>query len=72
MKENIKSKYLDLLGITKKEVLLKIGDDFNFYPDPVWIYLLHRNILGKKTFLIITFDTDIVIKVSIKKTYRNL
>lgn len=68
----MKKSYAELTGMTKNELLHEMGDDFNFYPDPVWIYLLHKNFLGRKTFLIVHFEKNIIIKTAIKKTYGNI
>lgn len=68
----MKRLYPDLMGLTKKDLIEKIGDDFNFYPDTIWIYLLNKSFLGKKTYLIIRFDDDIVKNVVVKKTYGNI
>lgn len=68
----MKSQYDDLLGITKQDLIVKIGDEFNFYPDNIWIYLLHKNFFGRKTFLVIYFENNVIIKFKIKKTYGNI
>lgn len=68
----MKIQYNDLPGKTKKEVIDRLGDEFNFYPDPIWIYLLHRNFFGRKTYLVIYFEHHMVIRVKIKKTYGRI
>ncbi|KXH83414.1 hypothetical protein [Chryseobacterium kwangjuense] len=68
----MKNKYLHLLGMTKKELILSIGDEFNFYPDSIWIYLVHTSFLGRKTFLMIRFENESVTGVEIKRTYGKL
>ncbi|HCA08930.1 MAG TPA: hypothetical protein DEO71_17285 [Chryseobacterium sp.] len=68
----MKISYSELIGMTKNELLNTMGDDFNFYPDAVWIYLLDKNFLGRKTFLIVRFDQNIIVKTEIKKAYGNI
>ncbi len=59
-------------GMTKKELLLKMGDEFNFYPDNIWIYLYKIGFFGRKTYLVITFENNICVKVQTKKTYGKI
>lgn len=66
---NIQSEYLYLIGITRKDLIDKLGDGCNFYLNTIWTYLLHKNFLGRKTFLVITFENEIVSHVNIIKTY---
>lgn len=68
----MKTQYLDLIGTTKKDLVSKMGDEFNFYPDNIWIYLLDKNFMGRKTFLIVSFEKEIIIDVKIKKTFGNI
>ena len=35
-------KQVQLIGLTKKEILKKMGDEFNFYPDKKWVYTLKK------------------------------
>ncbi|WP_223608316.1 hypothetical protein [Chryseobacterium sp. OSA05B] len=65
----MKNQYKSLIGITKKDLIEKLGDGFNFYPDTIWTYLLHKNFFGRKTFLVITFKDEMVIDVNIIKKY---
>lgn len=67
MKKN--NPHSELIGLTKKELILRFGDEFNFYPDDLWIYLINKNFLGKKTFLVVLFKDNMVINVNITKTY---
>ncbi len=61
-----------LIGKTKNEIFKELGDQFNFFPSNTWIYHLHTNWIGIKTYLIISFDNDIVIKYVKRKTHRKL
>lgn len=67
----MKKNYKNLIGKTKKEVLLEIGFEFNHYPDDTWTYLIKNNWLGVKTFLIIYFYQNTVKEVKTKKTLIN-
>ena len=61
------------LGLTKKEILLKLGQEFNFYPDRKWSYILKRSWYGKKKILYLTFDdSDQVISQSIESKYGKI
>lgn len=68
----MKRLYPDLIGLTKKDLIEKIGDEFNFYPDTIWIYLLNKNFFGRKTYLVIRFDDETVKHVTVKKTYGTI
>jgi len=46
------------IGMTKKEILDILGEEFNFYPDKVWSYVLKKSWWGRKRILIIEFDDD--------------
>lgn len=41
---------------SKKEVLQYLGEEFNFYPDKLWYYVLSENWWGKKKVLFLEFD----------------
>ncbi|MFZ4928128.1 hypothetical protein [Chryseobacterium sp. Mn2064] len=61
------------LGLTKKEILLKLGQEFNFYPDKKWSYVLKIFWYGKKKILYLTFDeSDKVISQSIESKYGKI
>ncbi|HCA08927.1 MULTISPECIES: hypothetical protein [unclassified Chryseobacterium] len=68
----MKIQYNDLPGKTKKEVIELLGDEFNFYPDNIWIYLLHRNFFGRKTYLVIYFENNTATHMKIRKTYGSI
>ncbi|MEN5133240.1 hypothetical protein [Elizabethkingia anophelis] len=57
--------YDHLLGKKKDEVLKELGEEFNYYPDDVWTYILKKNWWGKKTALLLKFDGDEVIQTKI-------
>lgn len=54
------NKYIYLVGRNKKEVLEKLGDQYNHYPSEIWTYQLTRNWLGRKKFLVLHFKNNIV------------
>lgn len=64
-----KENFTHLLGKTRKEIKLSLGDGFNYYQDDNWTYLLKRNWFWKGTYLHIYFENDIVVKVDIIKTF---
>lgn len=70
--KNTNNLHIELLGLTKKEMIAKFGDEFNFYPDNVWVYFLHRNFFFRKSFLVINFENDIVISIQTKTTYGKI
>lgn len=44
------------IGLTKNEVLEELGDEFNFYPDKQWVYILKKSWWGRKEKLFLEFD----------------
>lgn len=52
--------YLHLLGKTKNEILLEMGNECNHYPGTVWTYQLKRNWLGRRRMLVLYFSEDLV------------
>lgn len=42
MKRNDKQNYNYLIGMTKKEVLKELGDEFNYYPNQLWYYTVKK------------------------------
>ena len=66
----MKEGYHNLVGKTKQEILSEIGFEFNHYPSDVWTYLIKKNWLGLKTFLIIYFCSNTVKEVKTIKTFR--
>lgn len=65
----MKKDFKFLIGMKKKEVLIGLGDHFNFFQSDVWTYEIgKRNWLGIKTILFIFFENEKVINVKIKKS----
>ncbi|MGE8555493.1 MAG: hypothetical protein ACN6OB_16360 [Chryseobacterium jejuense] len=63
----------ELIGLTKKEVVARLGNGFNFYPDNQWSYILKRYWYGRKEVLYIDFDTaGIVIRQYIESKYGKI
>lgn len=59
------------IGLTKKQILEKLGDQFNFYPDNEWRYTLKKYWWGRKKKLFLEFDKEEkVISQYIIYTYR--
>ena len=50
------SSYNSLLGKSKKEVLIFLGDAFNFFPSDKWIYFLSTDWFRRKKILVVHFD----------------
>ncbi|MDX8569364.1 hypothetical protein OZ668_15290 [Elizabethkingia sp. HX XZB] len=72
MKNNT-ANYNNLLGKTKKEIIESLGEEFNYYPDNLWVYEIYRSWWGKKTVLLLNFDEEgILKKINIKVFYFKL
>ncbi len=65
-------KYKHLLNKEKSEILLILGQEFNFYPSNIWTYIIHQNWWGKKTILFVFFEEDKVVKIKINKRYGKI
>ena len=57
------------LGKTKNEIVLELGQEFNYYPSSIWSYFIKTNWLGQNKFLVLYFENEKVIKVEIKSNY---
>ncbi|WP_407477730.1 hypothetical protein [Elizabethkingia meningoseptica] len=72
MKKN-NPEYNSLLGKSKREILGKLGEGFNFFPDDIWIYELNKTWWGvKKISLLLRFEQDNVIKAKKVSYYGKL
>lgn len=58
MKKHHNKGDVHLIGLSKKEILQKLGDEFNFYPDKKWVYILKKYWWGKSKKLYIEFDEN--------------
>lgn len=60
MKNNISSSkdIESFIGLSKKEVAPALGEEFNFYPDNEWPYILKRHWWGKSRILHLIFDEE--------------
>ncbi|MFC4686800.1 hypothetical protein ACFO4P_07605 [Epilithonimonas pallida] len=67
-----KIEHLSLVGKTKSEIIDLLGDDFNFYPDDIWYYIISKTWYGRKKILYIEFEDDIVIRKSIVSMYGKI
>ncbi|WP_336664990.1 hypothetical protein [Elizabethkingia meningoseptica] len=63
------SNYNHLLGKTKKEIINILGEEFNYYPDILWIYEINRTWWGKKTVLLLSFNQEETLEKINTKTY---
>ncbi|WPO81294.1 hypothetical protein SD427_11020 [Chryseobacterium sp. JJR-5R] len=64
------SEYKYLIGKSKQQVMLEMGNQMNHYPFDVWIYELKTNWLGQKVSLLISFENETVCDVSITRSWR--
>lgn len=58
--------YEFLLGRTKKEIILRLGIESNYYPKDIWSYILSRKrwfLINRK--LILTFKNHKVYKIEL-------
>lgn len=62
-------KYQYLIGLSKKQIIIEMGDEFNFYPSQVWFYKIKRDWIGRNWTLLLYFENDNVINIKIKKQY---
>ena len=65
------SQFSYLTGKSKKQILYEFGHEFNYYPSKIWVYEIGKNWLGKRKFLILIFENNIVTTINIKKCYGN-
>lgn len=63
---------LPLSGKTKKEIIALLGDEFNFYPDSIWSYVVSKKWYGRNKILYIEFENEIVIRKFTKITYGKI
>lgn len=64
-----KQDYQHLVGRSKNEIMEEMGDEFNFPPLDLWTYLLKRTWYGEKKVLVIVFENNRAVKVTIKRMY---
>ncbi len=64
------SQYKYLIGKSKHQVILELGDEMNHYPFDVWIYNVKTNWLGQKISLSVSFENERVHSVAIIRSWR--
>lgn len=64
------SRYKHLIGKSKHQVLLEMGNQMNHYPFDVWVYNLKTNWFGQKISLSISFENGKVDNVAIVRSWR--
>ncbi len=69
MKETKLVQYKHLLGKDKKQIVEELGQEFNFYPEEVWTYVLKKSRWGWKTILFISFKCEKVTDIEIRKWF---
>lgn len=63
-------KYNELLGISKPEVLQKLGWGLhNLYTDDLWIYELDKIWILREIILFIEFENNYVTRIDVKYFY---
>ncbi len=63
----MKYQFDNLLGKTKKEIILELGHGFNYYPDSIWTYIIGKTWWGLPITLKICFENDIAISIILEK-----
>lgn len=58
MKDKILNNGTELMGVSKKEIVTRLGNGFNFYPDNQWSYILKKYGYGRKKILYIGFNGE--------------
>lgn len=58
MKKRSAKSPIPLVGLTKREVLEILGDEFNYYPSKQWEYYVKRKWWQRKSTLYIVFDEE--------------
>ena len=59
-----------LIGKTKREILLELGEGYNFFPDNKWSYFQRKDIWYRNVFLMLIFKDNITLDSKIIKTYK--
>lgn len=73
MKRTIPENGKEFIGLSKKEILIRLGEGFNFYPDNQWSYILKKYWYGRKKVLYIEFDAaEFAINQYIKSKYGKI
>jgi len=50
-----------LIGLSKKEIIIKLGDGSNFYPEKEWSYILKKYWYGRVKMLFLEFDENDIV-----------
>jgi hypothetical protein len=66
MKTNEK-KYNNLVGLTKKEIISELGQEFNYYHSDLWNYEIRKKFFRGKEILYLVFENERVIEIFIKR-----
>jgi hypothetical protein len=69
LNKRVKTDYKYLVEKSKKEVLLEMGEEYNFFPSDVWTYTLNRIWIIKSKVLFVYFKDNKVVNVEIKNCY---
>ncbi|SIS85092.1 hypothetical protein SAMN05421785_103199 [Chryseobacterium gambrini] len=66
------SDYQHLLGKNKIQLINDFGQEFNYYPDNIWTYIIKTGWMGSKSVLILFFKDDVVSTIKIKTFYGKI
>jgi len=56
-----------LVGQDKSSIVKILGQEGNIYNSEIWTYFLKNDWLGRKLFLIVTFEYEKVVRIKIDK-----
>ena len=59
-----------LIGKTKREILLELGEGYNFFPDNEWSYFQRKDIWYRNVFQMLIIKDNITLDSKIIKTYK--
>lgn len=65
-----KTKHNNLLNKSKNEIIEEMGQEFNFYHQNVWIYILKISWFGRKKIMLLFFKEKKVSEIKIKYIYE--
>ena len=65
-------KYEEFIEEKKSKIAEIMGHGFNYFPNNIWTYCLDKNWYGRKTYLTIYFNNEIVEKIRIVKSFKKI
>ncbi|SEW26451.1 hypothetical protein SAMN05421841_1915 [Chryseobacterium wanjuense] len=67
-----KNHYQHLMGRDKKQIVYEMGQEFNFYPNNIWTYIIDNGWFGRKTMLLLFFKSEKVYEIKVKNFYGKI